>query len=54
MGNILTPWGAASPILTGSVHLLDILFRPAHKIPQKVLQNSTYSFLTPQKPVWKL
>ncbi len=33
--------------LTGTVHLVAILFRFAHKIAGKVLQSSKYSLLTP-------
>ncbi len=33
--------------LTETVYLLDILFRSAHKMSQKVLRSSLWSFLTP-------
>ncbi len=41
-----TPHFISSLLLTGAVHLQDILFRKAHNIPLKVLRSSKYSLLT--------
>lgn len=38
-------------LLTGAVHLLDILFRFAHKLSQKVLRSFKSLLLTPPRAV---